>query len=324
MTYYVNIPSELGYADNTAATDTNTGGVAGNSLGTVTIAGGGSITYQAGRWRFRRGASVATTRFLMNLEASPRYSVDFTYDLVDPISVESRLLMLMTGNTSTYAAHVVLTVAGNIRIFNSANQQVYQSPALPFGRFRVNIAVEYSESGGTDGKIRCYIYAGANVQGTTPDYTFSSDAMTTGSALITNLRIGHANSLDGGHDIYLVNLQADSTTIAALAPLVAGAPVAQVTTSTESYVLIDARTSVSGGGSLSYDITPTTGVQQLVAGWWAVPRGIASVDYTVTVTDGASSIEDSAIVSVAPESASAPVDLTGYTQTVIFNGTSWT
>src|SRR5690606_23606348 len=113
-----------------------------------------------------------------------------------------------------------------------------------------------------------------------------------------NLWVGHANSGSGGHDFYLVDLQADSSTVELLPPLLAGAPTAQAVTTTESYALVDARSSQSGGGSLSYAISPMTGVTQLASGWWAVQRSMSAADYNVTVTDSLSSLQSTATVTI--------------------------
>lgn len=323
MTYYSNKPSQLTLANDTAATVSNTGGAAGASL-TPTVTSGGTITYQTNRWRFRRGATSSAARLQLALESSGRYSASATFELVDPPSVESRILMLMSSPT-IYAALITITTSGILRVHNSLNQIVYQTPAIGVGKFRVHLGVEYApEAGVTDGKIRFSAFVGANVQGTTPDYTYSSNAMSTGTALLNSLWVGHANSGNAGHDFYLVDLQADSSTIEVLPPLQAGAPTAQAVVTPQSFALVDARSSQSGGGTLTYTISPMTGVTQLESGWWAIQRGMSAVDYTVTATDSVSSLQSTASVTVDAQVTATPVDYTGYTQTLVFSGGSWT
>jgi|GEM_PF-3374782 len=323
MTYYSNRPAKLSLANDTAATSGNTGGAAGDAL-TPVVTAGGTITYQSERWRFRRGATSSASRLQLALESSPRYSVDVTFELLDPIALETRILMLMS-SPSTYAALITMTTAGIVRVHNSSNQIVYQTPSAVTGKFRVHFGVEYAEVPGVDdGKIRLDVFTGANLLGSTPNHTFSSDAMATGTALINSLWVGHANNGNGGHDFYLVNLQADSTTVEALPPLQEGEPKAYATASSQEYVLVDARSSQDGGGVLSYSISPSTDTTQLVEGYWAVPRAVTDVEYTITVTDSVSSLQDSTTVTVdAAVEITPPADYTGYTQTLVKSGGSW-
>lgn len=323
MTYYANRPSRLSLTNDTVATAGNTGGVAGASLTPVTT-GSGTITYQSSRWRFRRGATSSAARLQLALESSARYSVDATFELLDAVTIESRILMLMNSPT-TYAALVTITTAGIIRVHNTSNQIVYQTPSAVTGKFRVHLGVEYAdEPGVVDGKIRFNVFTGANVQGTTPNFTFSSNEMATGAVLLNSLWVGHANNGNAGHDFYLINLQADSTTVEVLPPLQEGEPTAQATATSQSYVLIDARSSQSGSGSLAYSISPSAGTTELVAGWWAVLRSVAAVEYTITVTDSVSSLQDTTTVTVDAEVVAAPpADYTGYTQTLVKSSGVW-
>ena len=323
MTYYSNRPSQLALANDTVASAVNTGGAAGASL-TPTITNGGTVTYQTGRWRFRRGATNSAARLQLALESSGRYTASATFELVESPAVESRILMLMSSPT-IYAALITITTSGVLRVHNSLNQIVYQTPAIGVGKFRVHLGIEYApEPSVVDGKIRFSAFVGSNVQGTTPDYAFSSDEMSTGTGLLNSLWVGHANSSTTGHDFYLVDLQADSSTVALLPPLQAGAPTAQAVASTQSFALVDARTSQSGGGTLSYVIAPMTGVTQLASGWWAVERTMSAVNYTVTVTDSLSSLQSSTVVTVDAQVVATPIDYTGYTQTLVYSGGSWT
>lgn len=322
MTYYVNRPSQLSLANDTTATTGNTGSNAGAVLTPVT-SNGGTITYQSGRWRFRRGASSSSARLQLALEPSVRYSVEATFEITGTVTLESRILMLMNGS-STYAALLTISTSGTLRVHNNANQIVYQTSAIPSGQFRVHLGVEYGEPGLTNGKIRFNAYVGANVQGTTPDYTFSSDEMNTGSVLLNSYWVGHANNGANGQDMFLHSLQADSTKITALTPLATGTPSAQATATSQSYSLVDARSSSSGGGSLTYAISPSTGVISIASGYWAVPRGVNTVNYTVTVTDTTSGLQGQAGVNVTPETGTTEVDFTGYTQTLVKSSGEWT
>lgn len=317
MTYYANKPSQLGYADGTAANNINTGGVAGSDLGSAVTSGGGQLSYVGGSWRFRRGPTSSSVRFDKTVDTSVRYSVEATFELTSAISTESRVIMFATDGG--YAAIFTITGSGYLRMYDSANQAVYTSTtAVTTGKFRVQVGVERSTDN-TDGKVRLNAFLGANYQGTTPDVTFSSDAQNTGIELITTIRTGHVNSVNGGHDLLLVDWQADSTKITGSGPLITGTPTATVQTSTKSYALLDARSSISGGGFLLYSIDPTIRTQELATGLWAVERTSSDQTYTITVTDETSSLTDAKTVTVSPSASS----IEGYTQTLVRIGGVW-
>ena len=317
MTYYANKPSQLGYADGTAANNTNTGGAAGSDLGTSVTSNGGSIIYQDGAWLFRRGPSSSSSRFDKTVDTSVRYSVEATFELPSAVTTESRVIMFATG--TGYAGILTITNSSFLRIYDSANQTVYTSTTpVTTGKFRVQVGIERSTDN-TDGKVRLNAFLGSNYQGTTPDITFTSNTENTGIELISSIRTGHVNSVNGGHDLMLVDWQADSTKITGSGPLQAGSPTATIQTGPQSYAIVDARNSVSGGGVLTYGISPTAKTQELTPGLWAIERGSTDQSYTVTVTDGTSNSTDSEVVTVSPSSSSAE----GYTQTLIRVGGVW-
>ena len=218
-----------------------------------------------------------------------------------------------------YAGIFTITGSGYFRIYDSTNQEVYTSTtAVSTGKFRVHVGIERGADT-TNGKVRLNAFLGSNYQGTTPDVTFSSDALNTGSELITAIRTGHANTMNGGHDLLLVDWQADSTKITSNGPLLTGSPNANVQTGSESYALIDARGSVSAGGELLYNISPTTRTQLLAPGLWVAERGTNDQSYTVTVTDSVSSLTDTVNVIVTPSVSS----IEGFTQTLVRIGGVW-
>ena len=94
MTYYANKPSELGYADGTAANNTNTGGAAGSDLGSAVTSGGGTITYLDGAWRFRRGPTSSSVRFDKTVDTSVRYSVEARLNYLAQLLQNRALLCL--------------------------------------------------------------------------------------------------------------------------------------------------------------------------------------------------------------------------------------
>ena len=301
MATYTNKPWLLGYDNGTSASNSNTGGAAGHSLGLAQRGGAGStIIYQDGRWRFRRGDTGATSsaRFDTAVAASMSYSAEIMFDMPTTDVASGRMIVM--GNTgSNYSAIVVVNSSRQIELWNGANQRIYTGPApLPVGRFRVHVGAEVGSTT-ANGRLRLNVYTADNGRGTTPDYSYSSDAANAGTDEITLIQAGHVNSNNESHDLYLVNWQADPGTIDPIGPLEdETAPLPNVAVDFGPYAIIDARASVSGGGDLVYTISPS-GPEEIASGVWAAIRSEFDVEYTVTVTDASSSLSSQAAAYVA-------------------------
>lgn len=265
-----------------------------NSSGSTTPGSGNTITFSD---LFSDGDFSA--KFTLGTTAASFFSLSFTAQAGRIVArtsfvytASSNFRPVVFRNSSPgNSGHLRMLTDGTLECLNSAGSLISGTnsgtPLIAGNRYYLEVAID--RTAGVIG-YRVYDYATP----ATPLFTVvSTSGQSLGTADIVSARFGSSAVPSAATVMYL-----DRISIQDLASGWPGPPVAppsgSLTFADDVEIII--ATSVDGGtpvdaDGLAYSITPSTGVTQVAAGVFVVPRpaaGSAAVTYTVTVTNSTS------------------------------------
>lgn len=293
-------------------TPANSGGASGDAFTGVEA----TLTYSpSAAWRGSMGAISTADSTTAGVRAAisstiARGVLHFKVNAL-PTTGELHLLSVYLGTTRYASWHI--NIAGYLRLADAA-ANVYTCPNTlsPNTFYRLELLVNSGTTTSNGTAIAAYYLAGS----TTALGSFSSSAVNTGAgAVYDRIYFGKRSAVP-----ILVSFDEvawDTEGSALIGPPPAIAPTIQHT-ETPGYCVIDMTGSTASDGStLSYSITPNSGVVEFVEGRFMVPQLLVPTDYTVTTTQ--SGVDYTTVITV-------PALSTGYIDSLrerVWNGSTW-
>lgn len=251
MTDYVFNPANLALSDGTTLAN---GAVSGGAAGwqhTWVTSTGGTVTAQAGAIEFSGNPGVA--RADATMAAATVWGEEILYDVrALPTGAANRIYELLTATATIL--RLEMNTSGTITLLNSANTAVWSSGALTTGEFRMFVGVTMDDADGdTNGAVLVNIYTTNPRTSTTPDFTFTNAAFSTGSNVTaTRSRKGRLSSTASSTAlIRVLYAQGRDTNDDPIGPIVSAPTL--VGTPTETFRrVIDFAAAVAGATSIAF------------------------------------------------------------------------
>lgn len=257
MTDYVFNPANLALADGTALAN---GAVSGGAAGwqhTWVTSSGGTVTAQSGAIEF--SGNAGTARADATFTAATTWGEEILFDCrALPTGAANRFYELLTATATIL--RLEMNTSGTVVLLNSSNASVWTSGALTTGEFRMFVGVTMDDADGdTNGEILVNLYTTNPRTSTTPDFTFTSAAFSTGSnTTATRSRKGRLSSTAGSTAlIRVLYAQGRDTNDDPIGPIVSAPTLVGDPVHTFNRV-IDFTSAVAGATSLSF-VSQTAG-----------------------------------------------------------------
>lgn len=291
-----------GYADGTAATTTTVVSTpAGGSASQVTGAGATfthSTTYaqsDTSSIKFVIPASVTAIARLPLPASNMQFAVSFYHYATALPATDTAIFGPRYSSGSAFK--VAIRTNGAVRITDSVNAFVVDTAA---GAWKANqwnrIEVVGTIATATTGIATVRVFTGNS---TTALGSASTSTSNFGTNPIVAVDIGIPGTAPtGGWTTYVDAVQADDGATAEIGPYTSNT-ISGTPTLTTNLAEIDATILTGGVASLTHSISPSSGVLERTEGLFVVQQGASSVSYTITSTDGVTSLVNTVVVPAA-------------------------
>lgn len=290
----------------------------GFALSAVTVANGGTVTYVGGMTGAAGVEFAATvTGQIARIETAGLFnSTVLVWDVEVFMSAYPaatvRMFELFSG--ATFALRVGMDSAGIITVYNAANGAVWNSTTpVPLNTvFRIGMRAEQGASS-VDGKLLVAIYPTRTATQASSSTNISGVNLLTTATPFTNLMVGKLSSASTW-TFAVDNLRLSPTRAALYSGAVSNvSPTVNLVGRSDQWT-IDGRTSTpAAGGTLTYTISPSTGVIELTEGVFSGAQSSVAVTYTVVATESGTN-------RTATKTYQVPARVlagAGYTETVV-------
>lgn len=304
-----------------ALTDANAGSVAGS------VPAGTSFAFSAAHAAHGTfGARIEATgagAFRRWEFAQPNVQWAASFIVTLPSSAPAASIMLgrfRTASGGTVVA-VNLNTEGRINVQTAGNVTNIVN-ALTWGqKYRISLVV----SGGstTVGQLQAKVYSGPSSWTNQVGTTYSANNLNLLEDPTIRAELGIPTAPTGTVVVGIDDIQLDDGRTTEI-PDWGGAPSLNLTSLPGPYTVVDASASTDGGGgALVFTFSPSAGVLSLGNNHFAFPQGSSPTNYTVTATQSVGGLSDDQNIVIPAVTTSPASDYTGYTQTLIYNGTAW-
>ena len=303
-----------GGTNGTTITTANTGGASGDALSDISLGSGGLVFSNASSAHgslsyMLTGASGSATYLGWNGYNDTSMATRFYYN-VGSAEPGVQLTLLSVRSASAKVALVVIGATGKLSVQDSTGTNIhnFSNPLSTNTYYRIELTTTVSASAAS---VACSYYAGDS---TTASESFTTTTANTGSANITEVRIGSGASTTWTGSSYLDDLAANngSTTFIGpyTAPGVPSAPTGVSATAGNALATVTFTTPTNNGGAsiTGYTATATPGgATGSISGASAAPITVSGLNngtsYTFTVhatNANGNSSESSSSGSVTP------------------------